>query len=258
MVNTPLYSVKQLSMTYNGRTVLSLDALELYAGEFVSIVGPNGAGKSTLLGILAGLREGYHGQCLYRGEEISRWPRRRLARDVSHVPQGLRVDFPFTVEQVVLMGRTPYCDGMFEAPEDWAIAEAAMLQTDVLSIRKRDFRSLSSGEQQRVVLASALAQKPRVLLLDEPTSFLDVKHQVSIQRLLAQLAHQGLLVVVATHDLNLAMAYSDRIVVLSEGRLVATGPPQEALAPETIRRVFEVDAEIERAPCGRMWIHYAH
>jgi len=257
-MSVPLYQLQHLTMAYNGRVVLSLDQLSLEAGELISIVGPNGAGKSTLLGIMAGLRQGYRGSCQLQGLELRRWARRAFARLVSYVPQGVQIQFPFTAEQVVLMGRTPYCDGLFEAPSDWEVVEWAMEITDTIEFRKRDFRSLSGGEQQRVVLAAALAQKPKVLLLDEPTAFLDVKHQVAIQRLLCQLARQGLLVVTATHDLNLALAYSDRVLVLCRGQLVAEGPPAQALTPVTIRTVFEVTAEVETAPCGTAYIHYAH
>jgi iron complex transport system ATP-binding protein len=222
----------------------------------VSVVGPNGAGKSTLLGIMAGLRTGYTGQCRYGDREVSRWPRRQFARSVSFVPQTLRTDFPFTAEQVVLMGRTPYCDGLFESPEDHLAVERAMEITDMLRFRARDFRSLSGGERQRVILASALAQEPKVLLLDEPTTFLDVKHQLAIQRLLRDLCRQGLLIVAATHDLNLAVAYSDRVIVLHKGRVAADAAPLDALQPETIRVVFEVEANLHPGPGGRSRIFY--
>lgn len=251
-----LFELRNTAMRYNGTAVLDVSALEFPAGQMVSVVGPNGAGKSTLLGIMAGLRDGYTGQCLYEDREVSRWPRRQFARAVSFVPQSVRLEFPFTAEQVVLMGRTPYCDGLFEAPEDHQAVEAAMETTDALAFRSRDFRSLSGGEQQRVVLASALAQQPRVLLLDEPTTFLDVKHQLAIHRLLRELCREGLLVVAATHDLNLAAAYSDRIVVLRKGLVVADAAPTEALRPETIRSVFEVEADLHTDAGGKLWIRY--
>jgi iron complex transport system ATP-binding protein len=205
---------------------------------------------------MAGLRTQYSGNCLFQGREVSGWPRRQIARAVSFVPQSLRLEFPFTAEQVVLMGRTPYCDGLFEAPEDHHAVQRAMEITDTLEFRRRDFRSLSGGERQRVVLASALAQVPKVLLLDEPAAFLDVKHQIALHRLLRELCRQGLLVVAATHDLNLAAAYSDRVVVLHKGRIAADAPPGEAFRPDIIRAVFEVQADLVAGPAGRAWIRY--
>jgi iron complex transport system ATP-binding protein len=236
--------------------VLKLASVDFSRGELVALVGPNGAGKSTLLGIMAGLRPNYEGACRLEGRELRRWRRRELARVVSFVPQSLRLEFPFTAEQVVLMGRTPYCDGLFESPEDHAAVERAMELTDTLQFRHRDFRALSGGERQRVVLASALAQQPRVLLLDEPAAFLDVKHQIRLHRLLGELCRQGLLVVAATHDLNLAASYADRVIVLDRGSLAADAPPRQALDPAILRSVFEVEACLAADREGRPWIRY--
>ena len=222
----------------------------------MAIAGPNGAGKSTLLGVMAGLRPEHTGRCCYRGTEVGRWKRRAFARRVAFMPQSMRVEFPFTAEQVVLMGRTPHCHGLFESPEDWAAVERAMEITDTLAFRGRDFRSLSGGERQRVILASALAQAPETLLLDEPTTFLDLKHQVAIYGLLREQARRGLLAVAVTHDLNLAAAFADRIVVLDRGRVVADGTPASVLTPELLRDVFGVAGVLHRRPEGRPWIVY--
>jgi iron complex transport system ATP-binding protein len=150
-----------------------------------------------------------------------------------------------------LMGRTPYGGGWFESPEDQEAVDQAMETTDTTAFRARDFRTLSGGERQRVILASALAQRPDALLLDEPTTFLDLKHQLSMYRLLAGLARQGMLVVSVTHDLNLALQFSDRILVIDQGRVAGDGTPAEVLTPELVERVFGVRAEIQ----GR-WLHY--
>ncbi len=251
-----LFRLRDTRMRYGGATVLDVDGLEFAAGEMVAVVGPNGAGKSTLLSIMAGLRPGYSGGCEFEGREVRRWPRREFARDVSFVPQSLRLEFPFTAEQVVLMGRTPHCDGLFDGPADHEAVERAMATTDTLEFRGRDFRSLSGGERQRVVLASALAQEPRVLLLDEPASFLDIKHQLAIQRILCELCGAGKLVVAATHDLNQAAAFAGRVIVLHKGRVAKNDAPYRALRPETIRNVFEVDARWEQGSGGRPWIRY--
>jgi iron complex transport system ATP-binding protein len=253
---TSLFQFRGTAMRYNGTLVLDVETLSFSAGEMVSVVGPNGAGKSTMLGIMAGLRKGYTGSCRFEGNEVRDSARREFARSVSFVPQSLRLEFPFTAEQVVLMGRTPYCDGLFESPEDHEAVEEAMKTADMIAYRSRDFRSLSGGERQRVVLAAALAQTPRVLLLDEPTTFLDIKHQLAFQRILREHCRSGVLVVAATHDLNLAAAYSDRVVVLNRGRVVTDGPPRESLAPETVESVFEVQAKVEDGPDGRPWLRY--
>ena len=251
-----LFSLSDVGMRYNGTQVLRGAGLEVSGACMLTILGPNGAGKSTLLGVMAGLRPQYTGRCLYAGREVRDWPRRAFAREVSFVPQSVRIEFPFSAEQVVMMGRTPYCDGLFESPEDHAAVERAMGITDTIAFRRRDFRSLSGGEKQRTILASVLAQSPKVLLLDEPTTFLDLQHQVAIYGLLRDLARSGLLVVAVTHDLNLAAAHSDRILVLRAGEVVADASPAEVLNSQTIRAVFGVEAEILRTPAGRPWIAY--
>jgi len=253
---TPLYRLRGVGMRYDGAEVLSGVNLDFPAAQMATIVGSNGAGKSTLIGVMSGLRHGYTGHCTYEGVEVSRWQRRGFARRVSVVPQSLRLEFPFTAEQVVMMGRTPFCDGLFESPEDRQAVERAMEITDTTAFRNRDFRSLSGGERQLVVLASALAQSPQALLLDEPTSFLDLKHQVSIYRLLRELREQGLLIITVTHDLNLAAAYSDRVVMLKSGRVAADGPPPETLNSSRIEEVFGVRSQVWKADGGRPWIVY--
>ncbi len=251
-----LFSLREVRQSYDGTTVLDIAALEFQAGQMVCLVGPNGAGKSTLLSIMAGLKPGYQGSCLYRGQPVNEWNRRNLARSLCFVPQSVRLEFPFTAEQVVMMGRTPFCDGLFESDADRDAVLQAMEETDTLQFRSRDFRSLSGGERQRVVLASALAQEPEALLLDEPATYLDVKHQLALHRLLRELAQKGVLVVAATHDLNLAAAYSERVVVLHRGRLATDAPPSEALSPEVVRDVFEVSATLLQSPSGNPWIRY--
>jgi len=253
---TPLYQLDQAGFSYGPSKVLADVSLEMPAGCLVALTGPNGAGKSTLLGIMAGLRHPYEGSCRFKGREVRAWKRAAFARSVSFVPQSLRLEFPFTAEQVVYMGRTPYAGGLFESPDDIDAARKAMELTDVTGFAHRDFRSLSGGERQRVVLASALAQQPEVLLLDEPTTFLDLEHQLSVYSLLRRLSREGLLVVSVTHDLNLAASFSDRVIALKHGHVEADAVPSEALSPEAIRRIFAVDAEWLSRPSGKGWIAY--
>jgi iron complex transport system ATP-binding protein len=250
------FELSNVGMQYGSARVLHDVSLTIAPPLLTAIVGPNGAGKSTLLGILGGLREGYTGVCRFDGVEVRKWDRRKFARRVSVVPQGTRIEFPFTAEEVALMGRAPHAAGLFESAHDRDAVHDAMELTGTLALRHRDFRSLSGGEQQRVILAAALAQSPEALLLDEPTTFLDVHHQVALYRILRTLCDRGVLVMAVTHDLNLAAAYARRVIVLSGGEVVADGPPEEALRPERLRAVFDVPAELLRAPDGRHWIRY--
>ena len=250
------FVLRNAGMRYGSSEVLRGVNLEIDAARLTSIVGPNGAGKSTLLGIMAGLRERYLGECLFDGLEVRRWDRRQFARRVSFVPQMLRIEFPFTAGQVAMMGRAPHAPGFFESEQDVRAAEEAMELTDTLRFRDRDVRSLSEGERRRVILAAALAQSPQVLLLDEPATSLDIRHQLDLHRVLRTLQQRGVLVVAITHDLNMAAAYADRVIALSGGEVVADGGPEEALRPDLLRKVFEVPAEVMRTDSGRTWIRY--
>lgn len=245
------YAAKRLGYAWGVRDV----SFELPASGVVTIAGPNGAGKSTLLGILAGLRSPYSGSCTYEGRPIRDWPRRALAEKVAYVPQSVQLEFPFTAEEVVRMGRAPRGAGWFESPDDRAAVQHAMSITDTLAFRMRDFRALSGGERQRVVLAAALAQEPRTLLLDEPATHLDLRHQLDLYRLLARLG-KTMLVVAVTHDLNLALQFSSRVLVLEDGKVRGDGPPLRVLSPALIEDVFGVRAHLTSAVGGRQFMTY--
>ena len=234
------FSAHGLGFSYGLREA----TFDLPTTGFVAIAGPNGAGKSTLVSILAGVRRSYSGSCKYESVELRDWPRRKFAQQVAFLPQSARIDFPFTAEQVVLMGRTPHAGGWYDSAEDLAAVETAMAITDTVTFRDRDVRALSGGERQRVFLAAALAQQPRALLLDEPATFLDLKHQLAMFRLLRDLS-RTLLVIAVTHDLNLALRYADHALVLENGRLVEHGPPRELFKPDLIARVFGITATLD-------------
>ena len=253
---TGRFELQDISLAYDDRPILTNIGATFEKARMSAIAGPNGAGKSTLLSIMAGLRHDYTGRCLYEERDLRRWPRRAFARKVGFVPQFLRLEFPFTAEQVVMMGRTPFGAGLFEAPGDQEAVEKAMSTTDTLAFRARDFRSLSGGERQRVVLASALAQSPEFLLLDEPTTFLDLRHQLSMYRLLRDLCRQGLGVVTVTHDLNLALTYADRLLLINKGSVVADGPPRDVLVPENVEAIFGVHAVVHQQGSPTAWIAY--
>jgi iron complex transport system ATP-binding protein len=252
-----IYRLAQVGMRYHAVDVLRDVSAEFSQAEFVAVLGPNGAGKSTLLGIMAGLKHGATGRCEYGGREVRNWPRRHFAREVSFLPQSVQINFPFSAEEIVLMGRTPHGRGWVESPADREAAQNAMELTDSSAYRARDFVSLSGGERQRVILAAALAQTPRVLLLDEPSAFLDLSHQVALYRLLARLPREkGMLVIAVTHDLNLAAAHADRVLVLDRGRLVADGAPAAVISQACLRDVFGVEAEIRQNRSARPVILY--
>lgn len=219
---------------------------ELAPQEVLAIVGPNGAGKSSLLRCLYRVNRPWRGSIQVYGEDVWRMPPREAARRIAAVPQDVPGDFPFRVRDVVMMGRTARRRTRAAwNPEDRAKVGAAMERLDLGHLAERLFTTLSGGEKQRVLIARALAQEPNLIILDEPTNHLDIRHQLEILRLLRDL---GLSVVTTLHDLNLAAAFADRVLLLDKGRLVGAGRPDEILTAEAIRSAFEVEAAIDRHP----------
>ena len=243
-----VYTLDHLRVRFGQAEILRGISVTFGEAALVAIVGPNGAGKSTMMSVLSGVLNPYEGSCRFRGREVSAWNKRQFAKQMSFVPQTVRLEFPFTAEQVVYMGRTPYCNGLFESPEDGKVVRRAMETTDSWQFADRDFRALSGGERQRVVLAGALAQEPEVLLLDEPTSYLDLKHQVRTYDLLRRLAREGLTVLAVTHDLNLAASACASVVLLQAGRVHAAGTPRAVLTVDAIRAVYDVDIALGENP----------
>lgn len=219
-------------------------------GKFLGIVGPNGSGKSTLLRVIGGIAAPRGGRVLYGGADIMRMRRRDAARIVAAVGASENVVFPFTVEQVVLMGRSPYAGPLAgDSKHDLAIAYECMRLTGVCHLAGRRATQLSSGELQRVLLARALAQRPKVLLLDEPTAHLDVNYQLEAMDLATALAHErGITVIAVLHDLNLAGKHCDDVVMLAGGRVAAAGAPGEVLTERNLLDVYGVNAIIGTRP----------
>ncbi len=251
-----LFDLRDVGMRFGSAEVLRSINLSFAAGEFVALAGPNGAGKSTLLSMMGGLSKPTSGECTFLGREAYRWNRRAFARRVSMVMPTREAAFPFTAEDMVYMGRTPHRSGLYESLEDHAAVEKALATTETMQFRQREFRTLSDGEKQRVLLASALAQSPEVLLLDEPSAHLDLHHQVSLYKLLHRLSRQGLLVIAVTHDLNVAAAQADRLVLLYNGQMRANGRPIDVICPELMSEVFQVKVELLRTASGQPWISY--
>ena len=213
--------------------------LAVGAGEIVGIIGPNGSGKSTLLKVLAGILSGRPGEVRLGEEEVHAIPPRERARRIAYCPQASDGAFEFTVGEVVLLGRTPYLGGMgFEREEDVRAARAALESVDALHLAARPMPAISGGERQRVMIARALAQATEIIILDEPTAHLDLRHQGAIYGLLRRRCAEGAAVILVSHDLNLPARFCTRIVALKEGRLVAEGPPREVIREDSIRRIF--------------------
>ncbi len=233
-----------------GKPVLSDLSFSVERGELLGIIGPNGSGKTTLIRVLGRALLPHSGTVTFEGKALSRYDRRDLARKVAVVPQETMVAFPFTVLEIVLMGRAPYLGRFaFERTEDIEKAREALRLTATLGFAMRRLGELSGGEKQRVILARALAQDPRLLLLDEPTTFLDLKHQLEIYRLIKKLTvEQGLTVIASSHDLNLAGMFCDRLILLDEGRKAEEGKPEKVLSRDILGSVYGVAVDVSIHP----------
>jgi iron complex transport system ATP-binding protein len=236
-----------VSFAYGTRTVLRDVTLTVARGSMLALAGPNGSGKSTLLALLAGTRRPQQGTIAVHGRASASYDRRALARLVAVVPQDTSVTFPYTVAEMVLMGRAPHRPPLgLEGARDVAIAEQAMAETGILALADRRVTELSGGERQRVIVARALAQEPAVLLLDEPTTHLDIRHAIEIFDLVAAVNRTRRVTVVAVlHDLTSAALHFDRIAFLRDGRLVADGPPRTIITAATIAEVFDADVRVD-------------
>jgi iron complex transport system ATP-binding protein len=235
---------------YGSTIVLRDVSVQLRAGEMLAIVGPNGAGKSTLLKSAAGLLQPYEGNIDLFGRPLASYSRRELAREVATVPQENQVTFGFTVLEVVLMGRAPHLGSFrLETWHDLAAAQAAMERFKLMDLPQRPINELSGGERKRVFLARAVAQQARVMLLDEPTAFLDLRHAADMLLQFRRLCAESAVGVAATmHDLNAAASYADRILLLDHGSIVASGAPDEVLTVGNLEHVYGIKVHIDRNP----------
>lgn len=243
----PALRVERVSFAYGARAVLRDVSLEVGRGSMLALAGPNGSGKSTLLALLAGTRRPQQGSVEVHGRAVASYERRALARLVAVVPQDTSVTFPYTVAEMVLMGRAPHRPPLgLEGARDVAVAEQVMTETGILALAGRRFTELSGGERQRVIVARALAQEPAVLLLDEPTTHLDIRHAIEILDLVAAVNRTRQVTVVAVlHDLTSAALHFDRIAFLRDGQLVVDGPPRTIITAATIARVFDADVRVD-------------
>lgn len=232
---------------HDGPWVLEDLSCDFSTEDFWGIIGPNGSGKTTLIRIINGLAAPQRGRVSLDDLNIKDMRRVDIARRIAVVPQDSSLVFPFSVEEVVLMGRAPHLGRFeFEGDGDLAIARNAMERTGVLPFARRSMAELSGGERQRVLIARALSQQTQMLLLDEPTAFLDIKYQKEIFDLLTELnREQGLGIIAVTHDLNLASLYCERLLLLSGGKIHSLGAPEEVITQERITDVYETDVRVE-------------
>ncbi|MEE8411221.1 MAG: ABC transporter ATP-binding protein [Acidobacteriota bacterium] len=239
--------VEGLGFAYADNPTLAGIDLTVAPGEIVGLIGPNGSGKSTLIRLLSGALDGYTGKAVVAGLDVATTPQRALARAMAVVPQEPRFGFPFSALEIALMGRHPHLAGLaFESKADITLAREALERCGALEFADRPIQELSAGERQRVVFARALTQQPRVLLLDEPASFLDIRHQVELYDLVrSQARDDNVAVLSVLHDLNLAAEYCDRIVLLSQGRVAASGPTDEVFSYANLTKVFETEVYVD-------------
>src|SRR6266567_1538822 len=244
-VSPILLEINGVTFGYERVPLLYDVQLQVHKGEMVGLLGPNGSGKTTLLRLVSGVLRPQNGTIVLEGRNLQDWGRRGVARNIAVVPQELHVPFAFTVEQMVNLGRTPYINLLgSRSSKDDNIVQDAMRAADIIPLARRIFNELSGGERQRVIVAMALAQQPKLLLLDEPTTHLDIKYQIEMLELVQRLNRErGVTVIAALHDLNLAARYFPRLVLFQRG-IVADAGPAEVLEPHLLKRVYGIDVQV--------------
>ena len=236
----PIIQIQNLSLALNDVSILNNVSLNVATGEYVSIIGPNGAGKTTLLRCLLGMYP-HSGTVQINGVENTAYESREMARTISYVPQTHDIEFPLTVYDFVMMGRYPYLKPLSgESRRDIEAVENALEMTETSAFRKRTLRTLSGGERQKVYIAAALAQETPIILLDEPGTFLDYRHQTDVMKLLKKINTESEVTILAVnHDLNSAAQWSDRLIGLKDGSVFCSGTPDEILQPDPLAALFD-------------------
>jgi iron complex transport system ATP-binding protein len=249
-----MIEVNSISFRYLQDWVLQDVSFQVGKGEFIGVIGPNGSGKTTLLKILYRLLSPQKGGILYELVPLKKMSRKDIAKKIAVVPQETYPLFPFRVIEIVLMGRSPYLGHlMFESERDLEIAKKAMEWTETLPISDRPIDELSGGERKRVFITRALVQEPEVILLDEPTVNLDIHHQIEFLDLILRLNRErGLTIIMASHDLNLASEFCDRLILLQKGGIYKIGSPGEVITRENIGRVYGCGVWVDQNPVSGM------
>lgn len=250
-----IINCSNINFSYNGSRVLNGINLSVQTGRMLGILGANGAGKSTLLKILCGLLKPSSGESLYKNNSISKISKREVAKGIAYIPQDAMFAFPFTVKEVVLMGRAPYIGRFeFERDLDQEIADKALLSVGISHLKNRLISEVSAGEKQLASIARGLVQEPEVLILDEPATYLDIKHRTEIMTILKKLKDEdGISIIAATHDIFSSLFYFDEIIVLKEGKILAEGKSEEIVDGELLSRAYGIEVTV-RKENGRVFI----
>jgi iron complex transport system ATP-binding protein len=245
-----MLEIEHLTVSYGARRVLRDISLEVGSGQVLALIGPNGAGKSTLIRAASGVLPVERGRVCWDGRDLLVLPPLQRARLLAVVPQAVSLPPAFTAWETVVLGRSPYLNFLGQvSPSDEAIVRAALARVDATDLAPRRVGELSGGEAQRVLLARALAQSTPILLMDEPTAHLDLQHQVALMELVRRLAHgDGLSVLVALHDLNLAARYADRVALLVEETIEAAGTPAEVMTPDILSAAYRLPVAVVPHP----------
>jgi iron complex transport system ATP-binding protein len=245
-----LILVKSVTYAYAGNGwQLDPATFSVAKGDILGIIGPNGSGKSTLLKLAGGVLQPRSGKVLLAGKDMMQLKRRQIARTLSYLPQQAQSHFDYTVEEVVAMGRFPHLRGAgFMSAYDLEVISQSLAQAEMNRFRQRRLSRLSGGERQRALLASVISQEPQILLLDEPTTALDIHHQMKVFAILVELAKKGTGVVVVTHDLNLASVFCKRVLLLNEGTITCHGRPADILKKEILETVYGKGLEVMKHP----------
>ena len=238
-----------VTFEYSGNPVLRDVSVDIDMGEMVAVIGPNASGKTTLLRLMTGTIRPQEGQVYLGKEEMQKLRRKEISRRIAVVPQQFTMPFAFTVNEVVMLGRTPYLNPLTEpSPYDSKIVSDVLRELRIELLRDRVFNDLSGGERQKVILAMALAQQPEVLLLDEPTAHLDISKQVEILQIVKRLNDAGITIVAAIHDLNLCAMYFQRLLLLHDHSIISQGSPSEVLTEQRIQEVYDTPVSLYLHP----------
>ncbi len=230
---------------YNGTDVLNNVQFEAHSGELIGLIGPNGSGKSTLLRLMNGILKPRLGTIIMEGRDLDKMKIDEIARICANVPTEFSEDFNLSVKELVALGRYPFSKGLWwDTNEDEELVTEAMKKYGVHHLRDRLFSELSSGEGQRVLLAKAMVQCPRVMLVDEPSAHLDLRYKLEVMEHLREMLSGNVTIVIASHDLNLLARYCDKVMILSKGKIVALGTPEEVITPEMVAQVYGVDVVV--------------
>ena len=242
-----MLKLENITVAYHENIVLEGINFQLEDSEFLGIIGPNGSGKTTLLRVITGVKHPVSGKVMLDGENITSMSRKKIAQIMAVVPQSSFIPVLLTVEDVVMMGRYPHQKKRFTiTDEDIKVVEKAMEKTDIIGIRNRLVSELSGGERQQLIIARALAQEPKILLLDEPTANLDVKHQMKILNLVKSLVREGkITAIMVIHDLNLSIRFCDRVILLYNHKIYSQGEPKNVITQKNLKTVYEVETELK-------------